>query len=64
MEIWKSRKLKSGKQENCKSGKVGIWKSRKLVFFGKVKNRKLENCKSGKVENWKIENRKSGNLEK
>ena len=48
-----------GKQENCKSGKVGIWKSEKFVFFGKWKNRKLENCKSGKVEIWKIENRKS-----
>ena len=51
-----------GKQENCKGGKVGIWKSEKFVFFGKWKNRKLEICKSRKVENWKIENRKSGNL--
>ena len=42
------------KVETQKSGKVGIWKSRKLVFFGKVKNRKLENCKSGKLEKWEL----------
>ena len=43
-----------GKLENCKIWKVGIWKSRKLIFFGKVKIRKVENWNIVKVEKWKI----------